>query len=173
MDIESHLPELQATATFHARRVARKLGLSRDDIEDMRQDLLVAMIERLERFDPQKASVATFLDLVARHGAHAAVRKCRRHQQMFGPMPVSFDEDAGLPDPPVSILTLASDAGPALDVVRTVAALPDSLRSLCGLLLSEPPSVACRKSRLSRATFYRRVRDIRLQFLSQGLRPAG
>jgi DNA-directed RNA polymerase specialized sigma24 family protein len=183
MDLEPHLPQLQSAADYHARRIVRSLHLPFCDFEDVRQDLLVGIIERMGRFDPDRASFATFLDLLARHGAHAVVRRLRRHQRLFGPAPVSIDDQPlGSDEPPLREALTAErsletrnafvDAGLAVDVARTVTALPVPLRFLCVLLTTEPSSAVRRRSRLSRATFYRRLRDIRLHFLAEGLRPA-
>jgi hypothetical protein len=54
------------------------------------------------------------------------------------------------------------------DVPQIVAALAPELRSICALLQAHPTEQACRASGLSRATFYRRLRDIRLRFLLAG-----
>jgi RNA polymerase sigma-70 factor (ECF subfamily) len=89
---EDHLPALQSAAAFHAARIAWQLHLPPADREDIRQDLLVEMITRLPRFDPDRASISTFVDLVARHAVCAVLRRHRRQRRLFGRGPVSIDD---------------------------------------------------------------------------------
>ena len=77
MNCETCLPTLQAAADHHAARIASRLNLSRDDRDDLRQDLLTEMIDRLRKFDAEKAAVSTFIALLARHGAYVVVRRRR------------------------------------------------------------------------------------------------
>lgn len=184
MTVETFLSTLQTAAACHAGRIARSLHLSTDDREDVRQDILVEMIARLGRFEVEKAAIATFIDLLARHSASAAVRRYRTQQHRLRAS-LSLDDEA---DPMARKLTrtlsteqaLGSPAGEPVartemkrDVRHIVAALTPELRSLCALLQAQPTEQACRSSGLSRATFYRRVREIRLRFLIAGLTAAG
>lgn len=182
MNVETCLPTLQAAADHHAGRIARKLHLSLDDREDVRQDILIEMIVRLGKFDVEKAALATFIDLLARHGASAVARRCRAQQRLLRAA-LSLDDEA---DPMARRLarTLSAEQGLGLaagapadavvrvelsrDVRQIVAALAPELRSICAMLQAHPTEQACRASGLSRATFYRRFRDIRLRFLLAG-----
>jgi hypothetical protein len=58
-------------------------------------------------------------------------------------------------------------------VRQAVATLPRSLCGLVDLLRDERMSEVRRRSGLGHATFYRRLRDVRLHFLADGLEPAG
>lgn len=181
MSVEGCLPALQSAASFHAARIVRHLGLPAADRDDINQDLLVEMIVRLRRFDPDRAAFATFIDLVAGHGACTIVSRYRSERRLFGAEPASIDDpkwaglretvsnDGGLS----SLLGGSSDPQGSLDlahdVTRTIKVLPDALRELCALLQSEPAAVALCRSGLGRATFYRRVREIRLRFLVEGV----
>ena len=144
------------------------------------------MIVRLGRFEVEKAALATFIDLLARHGASAAVMRCRIHQHRLRAS-LSLDDES---NPTARKLTRTLSTGQALgfpagepgdpvartelkrDVRRIIAALTPELRSLCALLQAQPTEQACRTSGLSRATFYRRLREIRLCFLIAGLTAA-
>jgi RNA polymerase sigma-70 factor (ECF subfamily) len=186
MDLEICLPTLQAAADYHAARVARRLNLSRDDCDDLRQDLLTEMIDRLRRFDAEKAAVSTFIDLLARHAAYALVRRHRALRRLRAHT-ISLDDEINpmarrLAELLTSEQGLEFAAGEPVDAVdrveltrdvrHIVAALAPELRSICTLLQAYPAEQACRASGLSRATFYRRLRDIRLRFLLAGLAAA-
>ena len=186
MNVETYLSTLQTAAAYHAGRIVRNLHLSPDDREDVRQDILIEMIVRLGKFDVEKAALATFIDLLTRHGASAVARRCRPQQRLLRAA-LSLDDEAdpmarrlarilsaeqglgfaaGEPADPVASAELKRD------VRRIVAALTPELRSLGALLLAHPTEQACRTSGLSRATFYRRVRGIRLRFLIASLTAA-
>jgi hypothetical protein len=62
-------PELRvalATATVPAARAARRQHLHRADRDDLRQDILVALLERQAQFDPTRGAWSTFAGVVAR-----------------------------------------------------------------------------------------------------------
>jgi RNA polymerase sigma-70 factor (ECF subfamily) len=186
MNVETCLPTLQAAADYHAARIARRLNLSRDDCDDLRQDLLTEMIDRLRRFDAEKAAVSTFIDLLARHAAYALVRRHRALRRLLADAISLDDETNPMARRLAELLTneqgLGFAAGEPVDGVASVeltrdvrhivAALGPELRSICALLQAHPTEQACRASDLSRATFYRRLRDIRLRFLLTGLAAA-
>ena len=170
MAIEHHLPLMQVAARVHAHRIARSLNLPAYECADVRQDLLVEMIPRFQRFDPSRASAATFIDLLARHAAHAVRSRYRRSvKQIYH---VSLDADSHHGD----LVNTAADVAAqeqAMHVDRAVLALPRSLRDLVDLLRDGRTNEARRLSGLGHATFYRRLRELRLHFLAEGLHPAG
>ncbi|MAE45215.1 MAG: hypothetical protein CMF63_09660 [Magnetovibrio sp.] len=188
MTIQDHLQTLLASATFHANRLVHRLNLPSTERDDIRQDLLVEMIARLRRFDPGKASISTFIDLVARNGASAIARRYRREQRLLGMFTASIDDDRSGSDGLSLIETLSEEDGLAailggaddafaladlaIDTARAERSLSGPLRDLCALLKTEAPSAAWRKAGLSRATFYRRLRELRLHFRAEGLRLA-
>lgn len=62
-------PELRvvlATAAIQAGRAARRQHLHRADRDDLRQDILVALLERRAQFDPARGAWSTFAGVVAR-----------------------------------------------------------------------------------------------------------
>jgi DNA-directed RNA polymerase specialized sigma24 family protein len=170
MSIEHHLPLMQTAAGVHASRIARDLNLPVCERADICQDLLLEMVPRFERFDPGRASAATFIDVLARHAAHAVRGRYRRRATLSGSIPLDAERDgADL----VDITTDVAARELKRQVQQAVATLPRSLRGLVDLLRDERVSEAQRRSGLGHATFYRRLRDVRLHFLAEGLEPAG
>jgi len=47
-----------------ARQLVGKAGYTLDDVEDLEQDLIRDLLERMEKFDPAKAKLSTFADRV-------------------------------------------------------------------------------------------------------------
>lgn len=164
-----------------ARRLVRQLRLPQADVDDVRQDILLDLLSRLNAFDPQRGTLDAFAGVVARHRATRIANRVRRERGVFGFSHASLD------DPRLSALSevVSNDGGLAgvfgavdethqrIDLVRDVRnakfRLPRSLRHLCTSLQSDTPSIAQQASGLSRATFYRRLREIRLSFLVDGL----
>lgn len=168
MSVERHLPLMQVAARVHAHRIARSLNLSGYERADVCQDLLVEMLPRFQRYDPGRASAATFIDVLARHAAHAVRIRYRGALRRD----LSLDTD---PTDGESVSSTAEVAAQELTihVDRALSTLPPSLRGLLHLLRDGDLSDARRESGLGHATFYRRLREIRLHFLTEGLHPAG
>jgi RNA polymerase sigma factor (sigma-70 family) len=162
---------LQASARHHARWVANQMFDPSTDLADIRQSLLLAALSRIGRFDPERASWSTFVDLVVEHAACDYMRQRHQHRRSAG---------GSLDDPGVSdaILSRTVAEGPdpifarterALDLERAIDELPEHLRRLCRLLETEPSSVAQRRCGLSQAEFYRQIAEIRMRFRAFGL----
>jgi DNA-directed RNA polymerase specialized sigma24 family protein len=170
MSIEHHLPLMRTAVGVHASRIARDLNLPACERADICQDLLLEMVPRFERFDPDRASAATFIDILARHAAHAVRGRYRRRANVSEGIPLDVERDgADLVD--VNTDVAAHDL--RRQVQHAVATLPSSLRGLVDLLRDERTSEVRRRRGLGHATFYRRLRDVRLHFLAEGLEPAG
>jgi RNA polymerase sigma-70 factor, ECF subfamily len=162
---------LEASAKYHARRVAPRVIDAATDISDIRQSLLLAALARIGRFDPERAGWSTFVDIVVEHAASDYTRQRLQRRRR---------DEVSLDEPGVSdAIVNRADAGgrdPAfvrtervLDLERAVEELPGHLRRLCRLLETEPPSVAQRRSGLSQAEFYRQIAEIRMRFRAFGL----
>jgi DNA-directed RNA polymerase specialized sigma24 family protein len=167
MSIEDHLPIMQAAAGVRAHRIVRDLNLPPHEQPDIGQDLLVEMLPRFARHDPERASAATFIDVLARHAAHAVGQRYqRRRAKLSQTVPLDEFSEADADDRNAAEL--------ARTIERAVLTLPAHLRGLVDLLAADGrPAGASRRSGLSHATFYRRLGEIRLHFLAQGLGPAG
>ena len=177
----SDLQILQHEAELAARRLVRRLRLPQSDLADLRQELLLDLIARLPAFDPERGSLGGFAGFVTAHKGVGIARKNQCERQLFGAEPVSVDDperswlresvpdDRGLGTLLGGSCDAPASVNLARDVTRAMAVLPSVLRDLCVLLQSENPTVARRKSGFSHATFYRRLREIRLRFLVEGV----
>ena len=162
---------LEASAQYHARRVAPRVIDAATDISDIRQSLLLAALARIGRFDPERAGWSTFVDLVVKHAASDYTRQRLQHRRRDG----GWFDDPGASD---AIMNRAVADGPdpaftrterALDLERAIEELPEHLRRLCRLVELETPSVAQTRSGLSQAEFYRQIAEIRMRFRAFGL----
>jgi len=60
---------MMGTAAYHARKIARTMGLGEVEREDVEQDILVALLERRRFFDPARGAWTSFAERVARQAA--------------------------------------------------------------------------------------------------------
>lgn len=87
------LRTMMGAAAYHARRVARTMGLSDADREDVEQDIMLALLERRRFFDPARGAWSSFADRVARQAAQGAADEIGADRRVRGG---SLDED-GIP----------------------------------------------------------------------------
>ena len=170
MSIEHHLPLMQTAVGVHASRIARDLNLPACERADICQDLLLEMLPRFDRFDPGRASAATFINVLAHHAAHAVRGRYRRRTILRESVPLGAERDGA------DFVDVTADVSAhelRRQMQHAVATLPSSLRALVHLLRDQRMSEVRRRSGLGHATFYRRLRDVRLHFLAEGLEPAG
>ena len=173
---------LNATAT-RTYRTAVGFHLSSEDREDLRQDLILDLIEHEGLFDPTKGGVGTFTGVVSEHRTadFLNARKKDRSRLVF----CSGDEAANDPDSPAGAVCFTdnvvplwaddpdifSDRDTVHDLEIALAYMTTEQRSLFDLLESHQdlPS-ACKASGSSTATFYRRVDDLQMHLRMFGFR---
>ena len=158
-----------SASRYHAARGARRLGLSRQDQEDLSQDILLAMVLRGAQFDPSRGAWSTFVGLLARNVVAERVRVAREARL---PTFVEIEvDDFALG----CSATQQDDCDPdlSLDLERATDELPAGPRAVPKLICTkgDMPS-AQRASSLSCPSFYRAVADLRCWLLAMGLQPA-
>ena len=183
-DLQTLLHEADAAA----RRLIRKLRLSKDDLADVRQELLVDVIARLPAFDPKRGSLGAFAGIVMANRAARVAHKVKRARRLYGAVPTSLDET--LPDSdgatrgdlfsegeglsayfgqPVDAF---AEVERRLDVERGLGTLdPDDARLSAALSQSNIDELVDR-GHAARSSLYRRVKNIRLALLAAGLKAA-
>ena len=192
MDTSKKQYELNDYAIQHIRHKARQLvgtaGFTRDDFEDIQQDLIVDLLERLPKFDPAKAKYNTFVSRIVerkvskliRHRKQQ-IRDCRREECSLN---ADIDDCGG--GTVERIQTISQDehdlrtgkyTRPAdervdlrLDIEAVLADLPPELRRAGQMLMTMPIAEVAHKLGVPRSTFYEthlaRLREI---FEAKGL----
>ncbi|MBX6323817.1 MAG: hypothetical protein IRY94_18530 [Rhodospirillaceae bacterium] len=170
-----HMGVALAAARHHAARWARRLGRQRPDEEDLRQDILLAVVERAGRFDPSCACWATFVALLARH-AVADRRQAERRRRAVEMIPLDLDQvDADAAAAWAAARADRRDAAAAIalriDLHALLGALPPTQRATLAVLLGTDgePAAARRASGRSSSAFHRDVQELRLWLLASGL----
>jgi DNA-directed RNA polymerase specialized sigma24 family protein len=156
-------------AAYHARRVARTMGLSDADREDVEQDIMLALLERRRFFDPARGAWSSFADRVARQAAQGAADEIGADRRVRGG---SLDE-GGIPV--WRIVDPRADPEEEVWLPRAlsqfVAELPSNLSLVAKLALQADGDLATaqRRSGLSSSQFYRRLREIRYRMVTRCL----
>lgn len=156
---------------YKARQLVGQFGFNVSDLEDIEQNLLLHVLERMERFDPQRGCEHTFVARVVSHKIVSIIRhRCaaRRH---WGRVEHSLDALAEHGSG-CSVLSESPNdelADMTIDVRSACAALDDDLRRLTELLQSHSLAEAARKLGLTRGDARGRVNRLRRQWKEIGM----
>jgi len=182
----SDLVTILDEADTAAARLRRRLGLPRADLDDLRQDLLLDLIRRLPAFDATRGSIGAFAGIVLRNQASRIAMRVARERRTTGGRLMSLDEPASdgstLGDRLGDADGLAAWHGHCvapeaaidarIDLARSLSALSVRDRSLCAALTHCPVRLLAERGLGSRATLYRRLRELRCALAAQGARAA-
>lgn len=179
-----------ALETVHhkTQKLVGKAGYTQDDVDDIKQDLIVDLLERLPKFDPAKASLNTFIARVVERkicnllrARWAEVRNRRREvcslndnistgeaEMVQRYTTISQDEydlstgKYGLPAEEREHLRL--------DLAALLAELPPELRRAAELLQMFPVAQVARQMGVPHATFYdQHLTRLREAFAAKGM----
>ena len=157
-----------STAQHRAKRGARRLNLSAADREDLRQDMLLAMLQRSRSFEPARGAWSTFVGLVARHVIADQARRVREQTQ---PMFLDLDVDA-FPNGCSATQLDHSDQDMALALQRVADELPPQPQIILRHIGAEGDLPGAQQvSGMASATFYRSIADLRCWLRAAGLHP--
>ncbi|MBI2717212.1 MAG: hypothetical protein HYX36_00390 [Rhizobiales bacterium] len=172
-------------AELVARRLIRTLALSQADLDDVRQDLLADLIARLPAFDAERGSLGAFANVVLTNRAHRLAERVRRERGLSGVGTLSLDEVVGAaegltrgdltPEADGFAAVLGQPVNAAavteqrIDAERGLGVLRPDDRSLCAALSHTTIDRLAKSGRGSRASLYRRVKEIRFAFTAHGL----
>ncbi len=158
-----------STAHEQAKRGGRRLRLSRADCDDLRQDILLAMVLRCRHYDPARGAWSTFVGLLARN---VVADHARAQRQRIEPILLPLDVD-DFPNGCSATQQDHVDPTLSLDLERVAGELPAAPQAVLRLLGAEGDLPrAQRASTLSPASFYRSVADLRFWLRATGMQPA-
>jgi len=158
-----------------ARQLVGKAGFTEDDRADLEQELALDLLQRMPRFDPDKAKVTTFMTRVVEHristllaARHAQCRDWRLNQVSLN-APVDDSDQAEdlihfVPHDSEDVRVMEN----RLDMERMLASLPDEQRQLCEQLKEHTMAESARILGLPRSTLYGRLNSIRECFAAGG-----
>lgn len=170
-----------------ARQLVGRAGITRSDVPDIEQDLLVDLLERLPHFNGDKATRATFVARVVEN----RISKILRHR--LAEMRSIYRESCSLDDTvegenendlvprheTISADQRRTQCDAArdpvkhqdmqIDLAEVIGKLPERLRVICEHLQSHTPAETARLLGIPRATLYDRIHQIRAIFAGADL----
>ena len=178
-------------AEVRASSLRNAFRLSDSEFDDVKQTIVLGLLEQADRYDPAKGSINTFTGVVSRHIAADISEKLTFDRARFSFLPSNAEatnaDAANDPEinPTVEGLLdkqileggndndLFSDGSTLHDLLVACAYLSPSELELINLLgHHQDLPAACKASGLSTATFYRRVNALSMHLRMFGLRTA-
>lgn len=170
-------PYATTTIRVHAQRLARSQVMPSMAREDYEQELSLDLWRRLPAYQPERASLPTYIDRVVRNRAASffmtAKAAAYRHERN-GLLGRTIDENAVTPQvepenpaAPVESFTDAADL--RHDLARFMASLPAALQRCCAILASGSTGQAIRQNGLHRSSHYDALRRLRSRARDAGL----
>lgn len=173
---------------FKSRQLCRRRDFRFDEPEDVQQELWMALLKAIEQFDPNKASLNTFIDRVVYSAVAMLVRtRQRREEQKNGIGTDSLDDLAVVgSDQPQSKGELVTDNDlhrrtgkwPRDErqhrenceaITRALSAMPNAQRRLCRRLMTSSVQSLSRQLGISRRQVRNRIAANRPYFEQFGL----
>ncbi|MCA9090576.1 MAG: hypothetical protein KDA90_18300 [Planctomycetaceae bacterium] len=162
-------------ATWYIGRKAEQLaghyGFAEDEDEDIRQELLLHLLQQWPAFDPNVAKATTFIQNVIDFKVCELIRDQERQKRDYRrEEPLTDEAECGLLDgtrgqPEVSDYDLIALRA---DCETIIASLPRDLRQLAELLKETSPSDAARRMQLPLMTVVDRIDELRERFIAGG-----
>lgn len=179
---------LQHVADRVARRMRHRLGLPDQDLDDLRQELLLDLVARFPAFDAARGPLEAFAHMVATHQASHIGRAVWRERQIYGNSPLSLDAPLAGDDNTVVGDLFSQDQGlgalfgQSFEVEDEIVAnasldaglsgLAESDQHLCAALATSTIDQLAASGHGARASLYRRLKNIRLSLLAYGVEAA-
>lgn len=183
-----YVQSMKVAATVRAGCLARSLGLSQAEREDVQQEILLEMLERAPHFDPEKGSANTFTGMVSEHRAAEIAKEIIKNRvrvttfsDFAGVDAANDDYIDGVPGEAAEGVVplwgedadLFANSMALRDLETSIAYMNKEQAALFGLLESHQDlASACRASGVSTATFYRRVSELQMHLRMFGFKSA-
>ena len=177
-----YLHAAQNAAATRAYQLAARTGMSREDREEIKQELLTDLLAQSPYYDPARGSLGTFTGVVSKNRATELLDQYYKDKKrlIFVSTVAANDgseEQGNVLDKGDVIPLWAVDDdlfGMRLalhDLDKAVRCMNTEQRNLFELLLTEADMAdACRAYHGSAATFYRRVSDLKMHLRMFGIK---
>ena len=158
------------------KQLIGRAGFTRDDCDDLEQEMLARVLQSLPQFDPNRAHRNRFVTTVVERYVANILRNKRAEKRDFRRI-CSIDHIATLDgkrstevmDHCRVVRDQEELTQLAIDVADLLAELPDHLRSLAERLKMNSISAIARETAVPRTTLYGQIHRLRQVFESKGL----
>ena len=163
-----------------ARSLVGKYGFTWQDVDDIAQDLLLDLVERMDAYDKAKSRLGTFITRVVNHRVANIVEARKASKRGLGQTMVSLDapitgksgeagrsrhelidEETYLQRTRPSGRSAAERLDLRIDLNAILGSLPEDLRTLCIRLQFESITDLAQSIGVPKSTLYERIRCIR------------
>lgn len=173
----------QSLIRIKAKQISRRADFSVSDQEDIEQELTLHLLTHIEKFDPERASLNTFITRVVDCGVSMLLRKRQSKKRMPGDdasvvsLEIPIDQPCGPPISQGAVITSVDldrrtlgrsrnekddfDTESSLDTA--IESLPPELRLICQTLKLQSRSQAARTLGISRRQLTKQIELIREQ----------
>jgi len=167
-----------ARIDFRVSKLRSQFDLSEHDQEDMRNDMVVELLQAFDRFDPLKSKRETFINRVLdRFVLYVMRQRCTQMRR-------SCDSPRGFDDVSTGFQPCGNDPAHGerdeqgyrdlrLDLPDVIALLPEDLQRICHVLKHKSGRAAAKELGIGKSTLYRAVADIREHFRKLGYAGVG
>ena len=173
---------------YKARRLIGQAGFSASDRDDLEQEMILDLLRRLPKYNPERAQLNTFIARVVEHkiatlieARKAGIRDYRRCRCSLNDW---FEDEEGRSvervdtfDQEDYLLRTGAQSRPsdelsalAIDVAAVLEGLPPELRDLCQRLEAETVTEISRDTGVPRGTIYESIKKLREIFEDAGLK---
>lgn len=172
---------------FKASQMIGKHGFTEDDFEDLCQELMTDVLERLPKFDSSRADIKIFISTVIDNRLATLINRKEAMCRDYRRVERSLDEPASDCDGEQTTFgdnltgeeanyrlgAACTDdherADLAMDVASILGQLDESDRQLCLELKTKTPAEIAREKGVSRAGIYKQIGRIRQKFAKADL----
>jgi RNA polymerase sigma-70 factor (ECF subfamily) len=153
------------------RLLVKRAGFTTQDRPDLEQELVMMLVQGLNRFDPDQGHPNVFVTTVIERAVARILRK-RRAKKRDGCMVHSLHRPTdGQPTDPIDPQAgREGEVDLANDLADVLARLPEKLRDLAERLKHRSLSAVARDLGVPRTTLQRKVQHLRRFFENAGLR---
>jgi RNA polymerase sigma factor (sigma-70 family) len=175
-------PEITKLVRYEAGKAIGKTGFRKHDQEDIEQELMIAAIKALKKYDPSKGTKEVLLRSVIRNTLNSIYRY-RQAQMRDWRKVESLNVLVEDPEETYEAVDLVTDKGYfggfdieamspndginlKMDIDSIIEKLPEKLRELCNDMKYMTVLEAAAKRKISKDTVYRQLKKIR-QFMEE------
>jgi len=170
---------------FKARQLIRRPGFSRADQEDLEQDLWAAVLTQAANFDPERASLNTFINRVVNTTVAIILRERRRLKRAEGLRARSLDDPSSRDERgnvPAATLCESDDRRRSHDrshdtscrpdiadaVQQALQQMPAHLQDICRRVMGASPTSVARDMDTSRRQLRKALNEAKSYFQDAG-----
>ena len=171
-----------------AKQLIGRSGLTESDRKDLEQEMMLDLLQRLPKYDSDKAQLNTFVARIVEHKVSVVLSERNVGKRDWRLCTASmndrldsgegenverhevYDMDEYLRQSGQQTRSSREQHDLSIDLERAITSLPPELRDLCVRLQTMNVTEISRATGIPRGTLYDRIKDLRNLFEDRGLR---